>query len=94
MKQSLIIIISIVSLTTVNAQQVIRFANPGSLIAFAENNSIAIKIGNAQTLLAKYQTLYAKINKFNLRAIVNYAATDNTQLPVIYATGCKQCKSE
>jgi OMF family outer membrane factor len=33
-------------------------------------------------LLAKYQTLYAKINKFNPRASVNYAATDNTQLPV------------
>lgn len=82
MKQVLIIIISILSLTTVNAQQVIRFTNPDSLIAFAEKNSIAIKTGDAQALLAKYQTLYAKINKFNPRASVNYAATDNTQLPV------------
>lgn len=82
MKQILIIIISILSLTAVNAQLVIRFANPDSLIAFAEKNSIAIKTGDAQALLAKYQTLYAKINKFNPRASVNYAATDNTQLPV------------
>lgn len=82
MKQGLNIIISILSLTTVNAQQVIRFTNPDSLIAFAEKNSIAIKTGDAQSLLAKYQTLYAKINKFNPRASVNYAATDNTQLPV------------
>lgn len=82
MKQVLLILISILSLTTVNAQQVIRFTNPDSLIAFAEKNSIAIKTGDAQALLAKYQTLYAKINKFNPRASVNYAATDNTQLPV------------
>ncbi len=82
MKQGLLILISILSLTTVNAQQVIRFTNPDSLIAFAEKNSIAIKTGDAQALLAKYQTLYAKINKFNPRASVNYAATDNTQLPV------------
>jgi len=82
MKQGLIIIISILSLATVNGQQVIRFTNPDSLISFAQKNSIAIKTGNAQALLAKYQTLYAKINKFNPRASVNYAATDNTQLPV------------
>lgn len=82
MKEVLISIITILSLATVNAQQVIRFTNPDSLIAFAEKNSIAIKTGDAQTLLAKYQTLYAKINKFNPRASVNYAATDNTQLPV------------
>jgi len=82
MKQGIIIIIIILSLATVNAQQVIRFTNPDSLIAFAEKNSSAIKTGDAQALLAKYQTLYAKINKFNPRASVNYAATDNTQLPV------------
>jgi OMF family outer membrane factor len=84
MKQVLIIIISILSLATVNAQQVIRFTNPDSLIVFAEKNSIAIKTGDAQVLLAKYQTLYAKINKFNPRASVNYAVTDNTQLPVSF----------
>lgn len=82
MKQGLIIIISILSLATVNGQQVIRFTNPDSLISFAKKNSIAIKTGNAQALLVKYQTLYARINKFNPRASVNYAATDNTQLPV------------
>ena len=82
MKQVLIIIISILSLATVKAQQVIRFTNPDSLIAFAEKNSIAIKTGDAQALLAKYQTLYAKINKFNPRASVNYAITNNTHLPV------------
>lgn len=50
--------------------------------AFAAQNSIAIKTGDAQTLLAIYQTLYAKINRFAPRTSVNYAATDNTQLPV------------
>ena len=82
MKQGLIIIISILSVVQANAQQAFRFTNPDSLIAFAEKNSIATKTGDAQALLAKYQTLYAKINRFNPRASVNYAATDNTQLPV------------
>jgi OMF family outer membrane factor len=82
MKQVSIIIISILSLATVRAQQVFRFTNPDSLIAFAERNSIAMKTGDAQALLAKYQTLYAKINRFNPRANLNYTATDNTQLPV------------
>lgn len=82
MKQVLLIIISIFSLVKVKAQQVFRFTNPDSLIAFAEKNSIALKTGDAQVLLAKYQTLYAKINKFNPRASINYAATDNIQLPV------------
>ena len=82
MKQGLIIIISIFLSVQANAQQAIRFTNPDSLIAFAEKNSIATKTGDAQALLAKYQTLYAKINRFNPRASVNYAATDNTQLPV------------
>jgi OMF family outer membrane factor len=75
-------IISILSLATANAQQIIRFTNPDSVLTFAEQKSIAIKTGGAQLLLAKYQVLYAKINRFNPRASVNYAATDNTQLPV------------
>lgn len=82
MKQLLIIIISILDLAPANAQQIVRFTNPDSLLAFAAQNSTTIKTGDAQILLAKYQMLYAKINRFNPRASVNYAATDNIQLPV------------
>ncbi|MEX1239927.1 MAG: TolC family protein [Cyclobacteriaceae bacterium] len=76
------VIISLFSVATANAQESIRFTNPDSLLAFAEQQSIALKTGDAQILLAKYQTLYAKINRFNPRASANYAATNNSQLPV------------
>lgn len=64
------------------AQQTIRFSNPNEVLAFATQHSIALKSGNAQMALAKYQTFYAKINRFNPRANVGYAMTDNLQLPV------------
>jgi OMF family outer membrane factor len=75
-------IITILSFATANAQHEIQFTSLDSLLTFAEQNSTAIKTSDAQLMLAKYQTLFAKINQFNPRASVNYAATDNTQLPV------------
>ncbi|MDZ7936472.1 MAG: hypothetical protein U5M51_16235 [Emticicia sp.] len=65
-----------------NAQQTIRFSNPNEVLAFATQHSIALKSGNAQIALAKYQTYYAKINRCNPCANVGYAMTDNLQLPV------------
>ena len=47
------------------AQQTIRFSNPNEVLNFATQHSIALKSGNAQMALAKYQTYYAKINRFN-----------------------------
>lgn len=64
------------------AQQILRFSNPKEALTFATQHSIALKSGNAQMALAKYQTHYAKINRFNPRANVGYAMTDNLQLPV------------
>jgi outer membrane protein TolC len=64
------------------AQQTIRFGNPNEVLTFAMQHSIALKSGNAQMALAKYQTYYAKINRYNPRANVGYAITDNLQLPV------------
>jgi OMF family outer membrane factor len=64
------------------AQQTIRFSNPNEVLAFATQHSIALKSGNVQMALAKHQTYYAKINRFNPRANVGYAMTDNLQLPV------------
>lgn len=65
-----------------NAQQTIRFSNSNEVLAFATQQSIALKSGNAQMALAKYQTYYAKINRYNPRVNVGYAMTDNLQLPV------------
>ena len=64
------------------AQQTIRFSNPNEVLAFATQHSIALKSGNVQMALAKHQTYYAKINRFNPRVNVGYAMTDNLQLPV------------
>lgn len=64
------------------AQQTIRFSNHNEVLAFATQHSIALKSGNVQMALAKHQTYYAKINRFNPRANVGYAMTDNLQLPV------------
>lgn len=70
------------SIFAAKAQQTIRFSKPNEVLNFASQNSIALKTGNAQMALAKYQTHYAKINRFNPRANVGYAMTDNLQLPV------------
>jgi OMF family outer membrane factor len=67
---------------TAKAQQTIRFNHLNEVLNFATQNSIALKSGNAQIALAKYQTYYAKINRFSPRANVGYAMTDNLQLPV------------
>ena len=70
------------SIFTAKAQETIRFSKPNEVLNFASQNSIALKTGNAQMALAKHQTYYAKINRFNPRANVGYAMTDNLQLPV------------
>lgn len=80
MKQILTLIL--LSVFSAKAQQNLQFTNPDALLNFAWQNSIALKTGNVQVALAKYQTYYANINRFNPRANVAYAATDNFQLPV------------
>lgn len=80
MKQILTLIL--LSVFSAKAQQNLEFTNPDALLNFAWQNSIALKTGNVQVALAKYQTYYANINRFNPRANVAYAATDNFQLPV------------
>ncbi len=74
-------------LSGANAQQVITFSHPDTAIAYAAKNSTIFKSGNEQAFLAKYQTLYAGINRFNPKAAVNYSATDNTKLPVNFIPG-------
>lgn len=80
MKQILTLIL--LSVFSAKAQQNLQFTNPDALLNYAWQNSIALKTGNVQVALAKYQTYYANINRYNPRANVAYAATDNFQLPV------------
>jgi outer membrane protein TolC len=87
MKQLNSIIALLFFMPAANAQQVITFSHPDSAIAYAAKNSAVVKNGTEQIFLAKYQTLYAGINRFNPRAAINYSATDNTKLPVNFIPG-------
>ena len=80
MKQ--IIALILLSIVSVNAQETVKFSNTEEVLSYAMQHSIALKSGNAQLALAKFQTYYAKINRFNPRANIGYAITDNFQLPV------------
>lgn len=80
MKQILVLIL--LSILSANAQETVNFSNTDEVLSYATQHSIALKSGNAQLALAKFQTYYAKINRFNPRANLGYAITDNFQLPV------------
>jgi len=81
-KMKQIIILLFLSILTANAQETVKFSNTEEILSYATQHSIALKSGNAQMALAKFQTYYAKINSFNPRANVGYGITDNFQLPV------------
>lgn len=81
-KMKQIIILLFLSILTANAQETVKFSNTEEILSYATQHSIALKSGNAQMALAKFQTYYAKINRFNPRANVGYGITDNFQLPV------------
>lgn len=80
MKQTITLLF--LSILTANAQDTVKISNTEEILSYATQHSIALKSGNAQMALAKFQTYYAKINRFNPRANVGYGITDNFQLPV------------
>jgi len=85
MKYFLILIIAILQfLQTANAQSEIRFNNLDSLLKYAENNSISIKTGEQQILLAKWQKISAQAGLVNFRMQTNFNLTDNVALPVTF----------
>jgi OMF family outer membrane factor len=67
---------------TSNGQEMVRFTNPNEVLRYATQHNIALKSGDVQIALAKYQIYNAKINRFNPRATIGYGMTDNFQLPV------------
>jgi len=68
----------------VNAQNELRFNNLDSLLKYAENNSISIKTGGQQVLLAKWQKISAQAGLVNFRMQTNFNLTNNTELPVSF----------
>jgi len=88
MKYILILTIAILQFfQTVNAQTELSFNNLDSLLNYAENNSISIKTGEQQILLAKWQKISAQAGLVNFRMQTNFNLTNNLELPVSYMPG-------
>jgi OMF family outer membrane factor len=54
------------------------------VFSYADSHSSTFKNATQQTILAKYQTLAAKLAQWNLKGDANFSATDNTKLPVSF----------
>lgn len=66
------------------AQNKLIFNTVDSLFRYAENQSIAIKTGEQQVLLAKWQKISAQAGLVNFRMQTSFSLTDNVKLPVTY----------
>ncbi|MFL5765269.1 MAG: TolC family protein [Bacteroidia bacterium] len=73
--------------TGISAQKELSFSSLDSLFAYADKNSVTIKTGDKQSLLAKSTRLAALGNTVNLRCPVSASYIDNTELPVNYVPG-------
>lgn len=67
-----------------SAQTELSFTSLDSLLKYAENNSISIKTGEQQVLLAKWQKISAKAGLINFRMQTSFNLTNNLELPVTY----------
>jgi outer membrane protein TolC len=65
----------------------LKFDSVDSLLKFAENKSTGIKVGDQQSLLAKWTKIAALGNSINLRSPISFASTDNILLPVNFIPG-------
>jgi outer membrane protein TolC len=88
MKQFIFIITGLLLLVqSANAQTELSFNNLDSLLKYAENNSISIKTGEQQFLLAKWQKISAQAGLVNFRMQTNFNLTDNIAQPVTFLPG-------
>lgn len=63
------------------AQATLSFHSPGDVFNYANDHSATFKNANQQTILAKYETLAAKLSQWNVQGDATFTATDNTKLP-------------
>ncbi|RFM27149.1 TolC family protein [Deminuibacter soli] len=63
------------------AQTGIRFHSPGDVFSYADSHSATFKNATQQNILAKYQTMAAKLAQWNVQGDATFTATDNTKLP-------------
>lgn len=62
----------------------IQFQSLDEVFAYADKNSSTFKNATQQSILAKYQTLAAKLAQWNFKGDAVFVSTDNTKLPVSY----------
>lgn len=85
MKQILFLITGLLLLIQpANAQDKLSFNNLDVLLEYAENNSMFIKTGEQQSLLAKWQKISAQAGLVNFRMQTNFNLTNNLELPVTF----------
>lgn len=79
MRNIFILLICCCSLVT-NAQSTITFQSLDEVFVYAGDHSSVFKNNTQESILARYQTIAAKVAKWNLQASANLSATDNTKL--------------
>jgi OMF family outer membrane factor len=82
--RSIIILLLISCYTAATAQNNINFTSLSEVFSYADAHSNTFKDAGQQKLLAKYETLAAKLNQFNVKADANLAVTDNLKLNVSF----------
>ncbi len=66
------------------AQSNLDFHSLSDVFTYADNHSTTFKNATQQAILAKYQTLAAKLSLLNLKSDASFTVTDNTKLPVSF----------
>ena len=66
------------------AQKQLSFGSIDEIFIYADSHSSVFKNANQEGILAKYQTLAAKLSVWNLKSDANFSATDNTKLATTF----------
>lgn len=83
-KRFLTVVSALLFSQVIHAQSELSFSSLDSLFRYAESNSISIKTGEQQVLLAKWQKISAQAGLINFRMQTNFNLTDNLVLPVTF----------
>jgi len=67
-----------------SAQRQLSFNSFNEIFSYADGHSGVFKNANQEAILAKYQTLAAKLSIWNLKSDANFSATDNTKLATTF----------
>ena len=67
-----------------SAQKQLSFNSFNEIFSYADGHSGVFKNANQEAILAKYQTLAAKLSIWNLKSDANFSATDNTKLATTF----------